>query len=164
MLTNFAAIFPNLNPSGGYKRTSPSAKEYNCIAWAAGIDSEWWEPDPFGLWAWPPKAPREYSVQAYIAAYQTLGFRRCPSAIPEVGFEKIAIFTKGGVPQHAARLLGTGEWTSKMGQDQDISHALDGLNGSVYGDHSVYMKRRITTAPQPGPPRGRKQGRRTGRR
>jgi len=38
--------FPNLR-SAAYDITSPDSPVYNCVAWAAGDDSAWWEPtDP----------------------------------------------------------------------------------------------------------------------
>ncbi|HKQ45617.1 MAG TPA: hypothetical protein VJS47_09505 [Rhizomicrobium sp.] len=146
MLLDYSAVFPHLAKTGGYVRTSIKTDNYNCIAWAAGKDTEWWEPDPYGVLAWPAGAPREYTLAAYLAAFKTVGFKKCANPDAEDGFEKIAIFLKGGVPQHAARLLPSGKWTSKMGPDDDISHALDGLNGSIYGDHSVYMRRPIKKA------------------
>ena len=36
--------FPNLK-ADGYQVTSPQSLEYNCIAWAAGDNTQWWWPD-----------------------------------------------------------------------------------------------------------------------
>jgi hypothetical protein len=36
--------FANLH-SGNYRDTSPATEKYNCIAWAAGVDDDWWGPE-----------------------------------------------------------------------------------------------------------------------
>ena len=47
-------------------------------------------------------------------------------ALPELGFEKVAIFAKAGMSgievTHASRLLPNGCWTSKLGKAEDIEH------------------------------------------
>ncbi|MEK0192863.1 DUF7689 domain-containing protein [Microcoleus anatoxicus] len=57
---------------------------------------------------------------------------------------KIAIYVLDGKPQHASRQLPNGKWTSKLGQYEDIEHNyLEGLEGSIYGEVSCVMKRRL---------------------
>jgi len=60
---------------------------------------------------------------------------------PEPGMEKIAIFAQGGKPTHMARQLENGRWTSKMGQSEDIEHALRDLEGVLYGEVALFMGR-----------------------
>jgi hypothetical protein len=133
--------FPNLNQTG-YLVTSPSSNEYNCIAWAAGINDTWWEPDPFDSYYWPPDVPRRYTMTAYIQAFESLGFSVCDDPSFEPGFEKVALFaTFDGVPRHAARQLSNGRWTSKLGYLEDIEHILDGLVGTRYGAVVRILKR-----------------------
>ncbi|MBC5829215.1 MAG: hypothetical protein GIW98_03355 [Candidatus Eremiobacteraeota bacterium] len=55
--------------------------------------------------------------------YAAQGFELCDDGTFTPWFDKIALFTKDGVPTHAARQLRTGQWTSKLGALQDISHA-----------------------------------------
>ena len=71
------------------------------------------------------------------------GFEDCPDAVAENGFEKIAIYTDpDGEPQHIARQLPNGLWTSKLGDDCDIQHnTLRGLEGDNYGRATCFMKR-----------------------
>src|SRR4030042_2918871 len=103
--------------------TSPETNDYNCIAWAAGDDRHWWEPDPMGLYYWPPNAPRLWTIDALTKAYETIGFIVCQNGNPQEGFIKIALFTDVyNIPKHAARLLPTGKWTSKCGPAEDIEH------------------------------------------
>jgi hypothetical protein len=71
---------------------------------------------------WPEGAPRAVTLDAFVAAYGTLGYVRCADGNLEAGFEKVVVYCRSGKPTHAARQLPTGEWTSKLGKDLDISH------------------------------------------
>jgi hypothetical protein len=135
--------FPNLEESD-YEKTSPSTPSYNCIGWAAG-DMDWWEPDSGYDYYWPPNTPREYTMSAYVKAYQTLGYQSCGTAKFEAGFEKIALYADSdGMPTHAARQLRSGQWTSKLGSFEDIKHpTLECLNGDLYGKPVLYMVRAV---------------------
>lgn len=136
--------FPNL-ASAGYQVTSPAAPDYNCIAWAAEEDATWWWPDVYGLGYWPPQAPRAEKLEAFVAAYGLLGYQPCADPHPEPGQEKVAIYVDGeGVPTHAARLLPSGRWTSKLGEWEDIEHnSLDSLNGNLYGRVGQVLRRPV---------------------
>jgi hypothetical protein len=90
--------------------------------------------------------PREATIEAFQAAYRTLGYEVCNTPDYESGFEKIALYALGSDPKHAARQLPSGEWTSKLGRWIDIAHTLGGLEGPEYGTVVAYMKR-----PQPLP-------------
>ena len=127
--------------------TSPADPVYNCIAWAAGGTAEWWWPlDDGRRTYWPAGVPREITINAFIAAFLTLGYTICPDEPVEPGSEKVAPFADAdGVPTHAARQLATGQWTSKLGQSEDIEHELRALEGEVYGAVAVILKR-----PAPG--------------
>jgi hypothetical protein len=50
-----------------------------------------------------------------------------------------------GVPTHAARLLPSGLWTSKLGEWEDIEHDLHALEGDVYGTVALLLKRPCAT-------------------
>jgi hypothetical protein len=56
---------------------------------------------------------REETLAAFQAAFATVGFVVCQDESAEPGFEKIAIFGDADGPQHVARQLPTGRWTSK---------------------------------------------------
>nr|WP_206107193.1 hypothetical protein [Paenibacillus apii] len=68
--------FPNLRYTP-WSLTSPRTPEYNCIAWAASENDRWWWPDKAGLAYWPDEVPREVTLDAFIAAYGTLGYKTC---------------------------------------------------------------------------------------
>ena len=134
-------IFPKLTLSE-YSVTSPASTRYNCIAWAAKICHQWWWPDRDHECYWPNQVPREEKLEAFVQAFQTLGFSLCENGALEPGFEKIAIYTKSpDQPTHAARQLESGKWTSKLGYNIDIEHTIDGLTGSAYGNAIHFMKR-----------------------
>jgi hypothetical protein len=135
--------FPKLT-TDSFDLTSPKDGDYNCIAWAAGENDRKWWPDKGGDGYWPPGIPRAETMDAFIAAYATLGYECCESDELEAEFEKIAIFAKpSGKPAHAARQLPDGGWTSKLGDEQDIRHAeLRGVENHIYGVSVQCMRRK----------------------
>lgn len=140
--------FPNLN-AANYRDTSPADRDYNCIAWAAGLNDVWWDPaepaEPDENNFWPENAPRNYKVSSLIVAFESLGFVACTNALQEDGIEKIAIYADDDEYMHAARQLKNGKWTSKIGRYEDIEHdALEDLVGPAYGQVAVFMKRNLT--------------------
>ncbi len=134
---------PNLREDGP-RKTSHADADYNCIAWAAGFTDRWWWPTPVekGIY-WPEDAPRERTVDGFVAAFVTLGYQPTQSDGLEPGFEKVAIYVDlTNRPTHMARQLSSGRWTSKMGKAEDISHkSLWGLEGPRYGRVAVILKR-----------------------
>lgn len=135
--------FPRL-VNTGYSVKSPPSQYYNCIAWAAGATDRWWWPDSFGISYWPSSAPRAETLDAFIEAFESLGYMACQDAEYEEGFQKIAIYADpDGRPKHAARQVASNTWTSKLGKIEDIEHALEGLEGSGYGSIAVFMKRPV---------------------
>ncbi len=137
----FEKNFPNLKKTN-YKITSPPTRKYNCIAWTARDTDYWWW--PISMY-WPQNVKRELSLEAFINAYATMGYRVCDNGELEKGFEKIAIFIDNdNIPTHAARQKKNGVWTSKLGPQDDIEHdTLNALEGSEYGHVSMYLKRPI---------------------
>lgn len=133
-------VFPNL-AAEGFTTTSPASQRYNCIAWAAGRDDAWWWPDPEFVCYWPDAAPRQESIDAFVAAFTDLGYEPCPGGELQDGFEKVAIYRCGGLPTHAARQLRDGSWSSKLGRNIDITHTLAGLEGCEYGRVVAFLKR-----------------------
>ena len=132
--------------SSNHTITSPKARRYNCIAWAAGEDFRFWCPDPWGTAYWPHGIECSETIQAFVRAFGTLGFSRCSNGDLEPGIEKVALYGKGlegvEVPTHAARQLESGEWTSKLGRLEDIEHlSVENVAGPVYGRVVCYLSR-----------------------
>lgn len=122
--------------------TSPHTALYNCLAWAVEEDDRWWSPLPEDDYYWPEGVPREVSVDAFVQAYGTLGFVVCSDGALEPRVEKLALYvTPNGKPQHVARQLPSGVWTSKLGRLKDIEHELDGLSGKLYGVVGRFLRR-----------------------
>ena len=134
--------FPKLRTCA-WKKTSPETIFYNCISWAVNDPRRrWWEPIP--SFYWPSEAPRERTIYAYQRAFESCGFSVCSNSGLELGFEKLALYALSGEPQHAARQLPTGMWTSKLGTLEDISHeTLEALEGEEYGTVVLIMRRAI---------------------
>jgi hypothetical protein len=129
--------------------TSPRSTQYNCLAWAAGTDQEWWEPDdprytPHGGPAvWPAGVPHVFSIGTCIQAFATIGYVPCDTPDLEPGFGEVALYANAfGDPTHAARQLVSGRWTSKMGDLEDTEHAtVHSVEGPIYGRAVVFLRR-----------------------
>lgn len=132
--------FPNL---GDWKESSLPTTDYNCFAFAAGDTTRWWEPQPPGVYYWPPGVSRGYDIASVIEAYKAEGFQHCADGSLVQGREKIVFYLNryGGV-EHVARQLPDGRWTSKMGGAEDIEHdSPQSLSGGDYGAPQCYMER-----------------------
>jgi hypothetical protein len=138
---DFLKDFPNLSCHNS-KPTSPMKSEYNCIAWAYGVDDMWFWPDADGFYYWPDNINRKINLNAFINLFKSIEYIVCENSNFETDFEKIAIYANDNIPTHAARQLPNGKWTSKLGPNIDIEHdTLDCLNGPTYGKVEVIMKR-----------------------
>jgi len=138
---------PNLNEDNCQITSMPS-RQYNCIAWAAGDDSANWWPDPMGVGRWPVNAPRVVTMDAFVKAFETRGYELCYDNSLQPELEKTAIYGITNpadgttVPTHASRQLESGEWTSKLGPFEDVSHqTFEDVNGPVYGRAVYFMAR-----------------------
>jgi hypothetical protein len=131
---------PNL-PIDEVELQSPPTPEYNCVAWAMGEDDRWWDPEYLPDSYWPPGATRRSNLRGWMEAFRSQGFEPCTSSDPEVGFDKIAVYLRGGTPEHVARQRPSGRWTSKIGGLHDIEHDLHAL--SDYGEPRLIMRRAV---------------------
>jgi len=130
--SNFHAVFPRLAHSS-WKIKSPWDDRYKCIAYAAGrTDVIWWPVDGVPGVYWPPSAPLEDSVDAFVKAFATIGYMPCQSRKFEFGYQKVAIYAaSNNQALHMARqhFWGRG-WLSKCGQLEDILHSeLESIEG-----------------------------------
>jgi hypothetical protein len=128
--------------------TSAACDNYNCLAWAIhqsppGFpDLPVW-PDPTNNCSWPPDMARVETVDAIRAFLKRVGFEDCAHTFDvEPGWEKAAIYGNDFGPQHVARQLPDGAWTSKMGTLVDATHqTLHVLEGGVLGNVQAMMRR-----------------------
>ncbi len=141
--------FPGLQ-TGEWRVTSDADEAYNCIAFAVHDTRQFWDPSLVGVrgYYWPPGVSREDNLQSWIRALEMNSYMVCDSGELESGGEKIVIYVDtDGVPQHVARQLPDGKWTSKLGKGEDIQHdSLESLEGGFYGKAAVFMMRRSLTA------------------
>jgi len=147
--------FENIGPQDfncSSDRTADLGEKYNCIAWAVGRTDVFWWPLDLAGYHWPKGLPKEplnqETLENFIKAFETEGFAVCQDGKCENGYEKIAVYANSsGNPKHAARLLSTGLWTSKLGDYEDIEHPiLESLEGRAYGTVRVFLKRPIHNA------------------
>ncbi len=135
------AALPRLT-ADNYRISSPATWEHNCVAWALGVTDVWWWPLPGRYW--PPGVPREETIEAFVAAFATLGYGPVAGHDPDPDIERIALYAQAGVPLHVARELPGGWWTSKLGPSVDIEHATaEAVGGGDYGEVVVILGRRL---------------------
>lgn len=132
--------FPRLSGETFEIVAQPSI-QYNCIAYAVGDVSEWWdyvEEDHY----WPDYAARSDSIEILVEVFAGLGFEQCQDSSLESGYEKVALYEDRGVFQHAALQTPTGRWRSKMGKGPVIEHrSPESLSDGMYGSPTIYMRR-----------------------
>ena len=132
--------------SEGYKVASRATWEYNCIAFVADRENEWWWPDPDGDAKWPENVTRDERLECFAQAFATLGYEVCDDSGLEAGYEKIAIYARYGIPTHAAKQLPDGRWKSKLGAWEDIEHnTVKAVAEHIYGQAVLFMRRRPKT-------------------
>ena len=123
-----------------YEITSEQDNAYNCIAWAAGYNNDWWS--HYEDYYWPGE--RGASIQSLVEVFISLGYAECDSDAHEDGYLKVALYTKDGEWTHAARQLENGNWTSKLGIYEDIQHeSPQDLRGDLYGEVYCIMRKGI---------------------
>lgn len=143
-LSHLEAIFPNLAVAG-YSPKSPPSAAYNCIAYAAGDEARKWEGYRQAGYYWPDNAKEGHTLDALVSAFGQIGYVACASDVLEAGFDKVALYVdQEGLWTHAARQCADGQWTSKLGNLEDIVHrtpqAIAGPD-PAYGEVACFMKR-----------------------
>lgn len=132
-------MLPGLMRSG-FQITSPESLVYNCVAWAAGDDTDWWNHE--SQFYWPEWAPRSPEIEALIQVFAGLGYAICDGVEKEQGYDKVALYALDGQWQHAARQLEDGQWTSKLGRFEDITHPSPGdVSNEIFGEVHCIMCR-----------------------
>jgi hypothetical protein len=125
-----------------YKITSPKDPKYNCIAFAAGDTSQWWEDVRVKGYYWPPGAQSADTLQGWMRIFELHGYIETDDRSLEIEYEKIAIYASADGPEHVARQKASGAWTSKAGRGVDMEHTLESLEGNLYGKVVKVMKRK----------------------
>ncbi len=138
--------FPRLTPDN-HRVVGPEDPTYNCVAWAAGDNTRWWQPG----WHWlPPDCSRDdHGMGALEGVFLRLGYADCDlNASLEPGFLKVALYGTTLMYTHAARQLPDGTWTSKLGGGILIAHDTpDAVAGGVYHSVMQVMRRPVDADP-----------------
>ncbi|MEE4357483.1 MAG: hypothetical protein V2I97_13550, partial [Desulfococcaceae bacterium] len=127
-----------------FRLTSPATSDYNCIAWVVGDEGRCWWPDAYDTYYWPDNVSRSESLADFIEFFKSQDYVRCDSPEYEAAYEKIVIYTKNGLPTHAAKQTDSALWSSKLGSYHDILHELGAICGPKYGEVGIIMKRKKT--------------------
>ncbi len=89
-------------------------------------------------------AHRGQDLAALRSAFEAIGYETCESREFEEGYDKVALYVDAsGEWQHAAKQVELGQWSSKLGDWEDIRHATpESIGGSDYGEAVCFMRRR----------------------
>jgi hypothetical protein len=142
-----------------WRATSDATCAYNCLSWSVHRQDVYMWPDERNQFSWPVDMPRGDTVEMMKSFFERIGFRECKSRDHEEGFEKIVVYGNDSCPEHIARQLPSGKWTSKLGESIDIEHNDPKvLEGGPYGAVMLTMRRPWNGPPQlpplhPEPPR-----------
>lgn len=147
--------FPGLQNDPNFVVDGNADASYNCIAWAACVDNEWWEaiPEdkrPVFLFDgtkinWPFDAPNNMERVTLEFIFSKKGYEVCPNGDYEEGFRKICLYGTNTKISHAARQHTQGKykgfWTSKLGKAFVIIHGTPNtIEGNAYGVVVGFMK------------------------
>ena len=143
MRNNLIELFPLLANYDPFEITSPETNSYNCIAWAYGLTKDKMWPGIPRYYYWPEGLPTVNNLNSFIKLFEDIGYISCVDGSLEDGFLKVALYCKDDIPQHAARQLPDGTWTSKIGDLEDINHSINGISDTDYGKVVQYLKRRV---------------------
>src|SRR5262249_43559988 len=102
----------------GYKITSPRDPRYNCIAYAVGDVTQFW--DDFKIagyrvrgYYWPPSAGSPDTLTGWMSIFHLHGYTETEDRSFQPEYEKVAIYESAEGPEHVARQKASGMWVSK---------------------------------------------------
>jgi hypothetical protein len=139
--TRLLAQLPRLADQG-FMITSQATHDYNCVAWSLESSTQFWWPVDLGGYFWPTDAA-DPSLPDFEQVYADLGYARCVHRDHEDGADQVAIYLDlSGTPRHVSRRLANGNWTSKLGDSEDIEHTdVNGVCCDTYGDTVIILCR-----------------------
>lgn len=142
----YKKLFPLLNDYNLIPNSDNS--EFNCISYSIGIKDKWsWPYDvntqyirEYNVY-WPVK--NEISKDAFDEFYEYHGFEKM--SLLDFSYDpryiKVALYTKNGIPKHAAIQKDKIFWESKIGEYGIIKHDLFEIESSSYGELTqIYRK------------------------
>ena len=124
--------------------TSDEDFNNNCLGFALGDHSQWWEPPNGKGQYWPPGFADDGTVETVEKIIRLHGFivELVPDAVPNA--DAVAIYAIAGEWTHFAK-FSDGQWSCKLGEGHDVSRiTLDDLSGSLYGTVVKILSRSIS--------------------
>lgn len=133
-LTRADAFGDRLRNDPNFCLTSRATYQYNCIAFAMGMDDRWVDAADLP-WHWWPPVEKGMTVGHLVEAFRYFGFEECgmDDSIDEE-CDKIAIYQQAGNWTHAARIVDDGVYHSKFGANCDGRHSRGDVLQAKYGD------------------------------
>lgn len=145
-LTRKDVFGEKLEHDGNFILKSPTSYQYNCIAYAMGMNDRW--VDSASLpWHWWPPVNRGMKEADLIEAFRYFGFEECgmDDSIDD-GYDKVALYHNINGWTHAARVVGNGIYHSKFGASYDGTHSRGDVLQAQYGEPFLIMRRLKTEA------------------
>ena len=141
--TDVEADFPHL--TGKEYGLSDEDFNYNCLAFALGDESHWWEPPRQPGQYWPPGFPDDVTIATVESIIRLHGYTVEIDTTSTPQTDAIAIYGVGNDWTHFAR-FSDGRWCSKLGEGHDVSGVhLEDLEGAMYGKIAKILCRPRTT-------------------
>lgn len=140
-LTRADAFGEKLENDGNFVLLSPTTYQYNCIAYAMGMQDRWVDNADLPWHWWPPvnKGSKDTDL---VNAFQYFGFEECgmDDSVDEK-YDKVALYHDADSWTHAACIVGEGVYHSKFGASYDGTHSRGDILIAQYGEPFVIMKR-----------------------
>lgn len=142
ILTKKDAFGDKLDNDTNYDLKSSTTFQYNCIAFAMGMQDRWVDHADLPWHWWPPGVQKGETESDLIQAFQYFGFECCgmDDSIDQ-DYDKIALYQDGAGWTHAARVVGEGIYHSKFGASFDGTHSRGDVLQAKYGDPFIIMRR-----------------------
>lgn len=133
-----AKLFPKLKDNEWKKTgssTNPGPDNYNCIAWSLCRSDIGW------VWYQIDKLCNDNNIveiEDFDCFYEQYDLKisenNGKNFHPQCKMRKVVLFSKDGIPTHAAKEIADGGWwESKLGREIRIIHRLEQLEGDEYG-------------------------------
>lgn len=120
---------------------SPEDFNVNCLAFAVGDNTQWWEPPSGHGTYWPQGFREDLSVQTVEEILKLHGFTVESDRAETPDTDAIAIYGERGEWTHFAKFA-NGKWSSKLGELDDVEDImLDDLEVPDYGKCLKILKR-----------------------
>lgn len=141
-LTHADAFGDKLKRDSNFCLKSPATYQYNCIAFAMGMQDRWVDTGNLPWHWWPPAVEKGMTVAHLVKAFQYFGFEDCGmDESMDEKYDKIAIYQNNECWTHAARIVADGIYHSKFGASYDGIHSCGDVLQAQYGTVVIVMRR-----------------------